>query len=246
MGRALSRLAQNESALLAHHAGGFAVFPSGDRRRKPLARLSDAEVRALTADGAIHAIAPDVFALTEAGQARVRREQAAPGDAFLEQHGSVVTRPVIDRRGAVVLSRGYAPSTALRRLAALRDQQGAPFLSADEMAAAARLRADWEFGQIGLVHGSDWSAPPMGAAARRPSGGGDGVAAAQVDARRRVDEALMALAAPLRRVVEAACLHETGIEAIEHAEGWPARSAKIALKLGLAQLAAYAAARASA
>jgi Domain of unknown function (DUF6456) len=33
-------------------------------------------------------------------------------------------------------------------------------------------------------------------------------------------------------------LHEEGLEALERSEGWPARSGKIALKLGLAQLAA--------
>ena len=46
-----------------------------------------------------------------------------------------------------------------------------------------------------------------------------------------------ALAAPLRRVVERVCLHEEGLEALERAQGWPARSGKLALKLGLAQLA---------
>jgi hypothetical protein len=38
--------------------------------------------------------------------------------------------------------------------------------------------------------------------------------------------------------VEALCLNEVGLEAYERAEGWPARSAKIALKLALSQLAA--------
>lgn len=50
-------------------------------------------------------------------------------------------------------------------------------------------------------------------------------------------EALSKLAPTLRRVVEQAVLHEQGLEAIERAENWPPRSGKIALKLGLAQLA---------
>jgi hypothetical protein len=58
------------------------------------------------------------------------------------------------------------------------------------------------------------------------------------DARKRVAVALDALAPPLRRVVERVCLHEDGLEALERAEGWPARSGKLALKLALAQLAA--------
>jgi hypothetical protein len=39
-------------------------------------------------------------------------------------------------------------------------------------------------------------------------------------------------------VVERVCLCEEGLDALERSEGWPARSGKIALKLGLAQLAA--------
>lgn len=62
--------------------------------------------------------------------------------------------------------------------------------------------------------------------------------AARCDARRRLEGALDALAPPLRRVVLTMCLEEQGVEAMERREGWPARSGKVALKLGLAQLAA--------
>jgi hypothetical protein len=62
--------------------------------------------------------------------------------------------------------------------------------------------------------------------------------AAQCDARQRVADALGRLAAPLRAVVERVCLREEGLEALERAEAWPARSGKLALKLALAQLAA--------
>ena len=61
--------------------------------------------------------------------------------------------------------------------------------------------------------------------------------AARCDRNRRVADAIDALAPPLRRIVERACLYEDGLEAIERGEGWPARSAKLALKLALAQLA---------
>jgi hypothetical protein len=38
-------------------------------------------------------------------------------------------------------------------------------------------------------------------------------------------------------LVERACLEDEGLEAIERSFGWPQRSAKLALKLALAQLA---------
>jgi hypothetical protein len=89
-----------------------------------------------------------------------------------------------------------------------------------------------------LIGGSDWSAPPRGASARGPGHAREAMLAAHCDARQRASDALNALAAPLRRVVERVCLQEEGLERLERQEGWPARSGKIALKLGLAQLAA--------
>ena len=62
--------------------------------------------------------------------------------------------------------------------------------------------------------------------------------ARRCDAGERMARALAKLALPLHRVVERVCLHDDGLEALERAEGWPNRSGKLALKFGLAQLAA--------
>jgi DNA-directed RNA polymerase specialized sigma24 family protein len=67
--------------------------------------------------------------------------------------------------------------------------------------------------------------------------GPEGKLAAGVDARQRVETALSRLAPLTRRLVERACLEDEGLEAIERSFGWPQRSAKLALKLALAQLA---------
>ena len=140
--------------------------------------------------------------------------------------------------GHARMVRGFAANAVIKRLAALRDGADRSWFSDAEIEAAARLRSDWEIGQIGLVRGSDWSAAPQSGVAR---GSGNAVESAMIrqsDARRRVAEALDALAPQLRRAVERVCLHEDGLEAMERAEGWPQRSGKLALKLGLAQLAA--------
>jgi hypothetical protein len=147
-------------------------------------------------------------------------------------------RHVIDETGADQVVRGCDPDGALRKLGALRDASGRPWLEPCEMRAAARLRHDWLVGQIGLLRGSDWQASPRSGVARGPGNGAEHAAGARYDARRRVEEALAVLAPPLRRTVEALCLHERGIEALEREQGWPARSGKVALKFGLAQLAA--------
>lgn len=235
--RALLRLASPQAVLAPLRQGGaYGVFPQGDRRRRPLARLGAEAVRELVAEGAVEA-AGDGFVLSAAGLARVRRDRAQADEAYLAQHTALGERAIIDSDGDVRHVRGVTPSDVIRRLAALRDSAGAPWLSVSEVAAAERLRTHWEMGQAGLTRGSDWTAPPKGAAARGPANAREAALAARCDARRRVEEALDALAAPLRRVVERVCLHEEGLEALERAQGWPARSGKLALKLGLAQLA---------
>jgi hypothetical protein len=236
--RALVRLAQPGAALLAISANAYGVFPRGDRRRRPLARLGGADVRALEASGAIAAAGQGGFALTEAGRASLRRDAAAdPAESYLHQHAEIGAKSVIEADGAVREVRAAHGGGALKRLRALRGADGSPWLSHEELAAAVRLQEDWALGQTGLIGGSDWSAPPRGAAARGPGNAREGAMAAQIDARARLAGALEALAPALRRVVERACLHEEGLEALERAENWPARSGKIALKLGLAQLA---------
>jgi hypothetical protein len=223
--------------LSADRNGGCSVFPKNDRRRRPLVRLNADEVRALEASGAVVG-AGDGYALTAAGRARTAREAAQPGEGYVAQHRPVVERTIIAADGGARRVRGHDSDAVLRRLAASRDGAGAPWLSAAELAAAARLRGDWEAGQRGLVRGSDWSAPPNASSARAPGNRAEFAAGAFCVARRRVAEALERLAAPLRRVVQRVCLQEEGLEAMERSEVWPARSGKLALKLALAQLAA--------
>ncbi len=234
--RALERLVAPYCVLAPDRTGGFGVFPHGNRRRRPVVRLSTADVRELVSAGAIEAVGEDVYTLSTAGRARVAREQSAPDEAYAAQHQPIIDRPVMDDDGGVRIARGYDACRALRRLSLLRDGSGRPWLDGAELTAAAKLKADWERGEIGTVRGSDWSAPPNGSTAR--AGGMDGVLAAHCDARRRVSDALAKLAAPLRGVVERVVLREEGLEALERVESWPTRSGKIALKLALAQLAA--------
>lgn len=234
--RALERLATPNALLMPLSDGRHGVMIGGDRRRRPLARLDAESVRTLEASGAL-APAANGFVLSDAGRARVRREAAQHGEAFFAQHAPIVDRSVVDSEGDLRSARGFDSGAPLRRLAALRDARGAAWLSDAELAAAAALRGAWDAAQVGLVRGSDWRAPPKGSAPR--GNGQDAAMAARCDARRNLEDKLRSLAPPLRRVIERVCLHEEGLEALERAEGWPHRSGKLALKLGLAQLAAH-------
>jgi hypothetical protein len=237
--RVLARLIAPDAELRLDGGGpDYGVFTGRDRRRRALLRVSAAELRELESDGLVEARGEGAFRLSAAGEAKLARDAAAPGEDFIAQHGAVVSRDVIDDDGAVRRVRGLDPEGPMRRLAALRGSGGEPWLSPSELAAAGKLRADWAIGEIGLVRGSDWMAAPMGSGARGAGNAQEAAMARRCDAQRRVAEALVCLAAPLRRVVERVCLYEDGLEALERAEGWPARSGKLALKLGLAQLAA--------
>lgn len=233
--RALARLAARDCVLAPERGGGYGVLPNRDRRRRPVVRLSAADVQALLSSGAIVAVEDGAFVLSDAGRARAARENATPTEAYAAEHRPIVDRPVMDGDGDVHVVRGHDADRTLRRLAGLHDASGRPWLNGAELAAAARLKADWERGELGLVRGSDWAAPPKGSNAR--ASGMDGVIAAHCDARRRVSDAFANLAPALRAVVERVVLREDGLEALERAEAWPSRSGKLALKLALAQLA---------
>ena len=237
LARALERLAQPQAMLAPAGAQGYGLYPTPDRRRRPVLRLSQMEVRELSSSGAIDP-AGDGFVLSAAGRAKLKREGADDDVAYLAQHAPIGTRAVANNDGAVRTVRAIDSAYALKRLAALRDANGASWLSVEELAAAARLQSDWLLGQVGLVRGSDWSAPPQSGSARGAGNAQEAALERRCDARQRSTDALNALAPQLRRVVEQVCLREEGLEALERREGWPARSGKIALKLGLAQLAA--------
>jgi hypothetical protein len=240
--RVLARLARPGAilALVARGGRGFGVFAKGDRRRRPLTRLTAAEVRSLEAEGVIARDSDlDGFILSSAGEARLARATAASdGEAFVAQHRRVVARTVMDKDGERRTVRGHDPAESLRKMAAFRDVNGGSWFGVAELRAAEKLRADWELGQIGIVRGSDLAAPPKGSASRGAGNAAEHLVGARCDARRRVAEALGSLAPPLHRAVEAVCLAEEGLEAVERMEAWPPRSGKLALKLGLAQLAA--------
>lgn len=236
--RALARLTRG-GARLTRAADGrsFGVYPDGDRRKRPLARLGAGDVAELAREGALAPAGAD-YVITAAGRARLSRGEALTDEAWRAQHDEIVPRPVADADGDIVYVRGLATGGAAARLARLADGGGAPFFAASEIAAANRLAIDWYAGQEGLLRGSDWQAPPRGGTPRGAGGVEVGKAAA-IDARARAAAALYALTATAQTLVQAAILEEAGLEAIERRAGWPPRSAKVALKFALQQLAAH-------
>lgn len=184
------------------------------------------------------------YVLSEAGRAALRRMQAeeageaAPGDAFAEQHRDWGTREVAERdaSGETRLRRLRAnmAESPLTLLARRRDGGGRPFLTPEQVLAGERLREDFELAQMGPRIAQNWerfltagtSAP--GREARMHEGGRA--------ARERVAEALRELGPGLGDIALRCCCHLEGLEAAEQRMGWSARSGKIVLRIALERL----------
>jgi len=176
------------------------------------------------------------IALTAAGRAHLRRADAQ-GDPMQEQHRMISVQTVTVGGGSETVTVNDAESP-LRALAARRDRQGRSFLTAEEVAAGERLRADYTRGQIMPRLGANWQAAVS--SGRRDGGRGSAeLTEASMAARMRVERALDAVGPELAGVLVDICCFLKGLEAVERERGWPVRSAKLLLKTALGVLARH-------
>jgi len=186
------------------------------------------------------------YEITSAGRAALRRllavePQASPGMAeaqtpFSAQHGAWETRDIDDgdsgdgpRR-----LRYNAAESPVAMLARRRDRCGKPFLAPDLVAAAERLREDFEVAQMGPRVAQNWERFLTGG--DRGSYGGGGPAEGPRAARERVAAALHDLGPGLADVALRCCCFLEGLEAAEQRMGWSARSGKVVLRIALTRL----------
>lgn len=170
------------------------------------------------------------YEITAIGRAALRRILAETGVPELAEvagpaaPGAEVPRP---RAGL-----GESPVTALARR---RDRDGKPFLTPDLIAAAEKLREDFEIAQMGPQVAQDWdrflTAGSRGGSG--PAGAGD---RGQRAARERVAQALRELGPGLGDMALRCCCYLEGLETAEKHLGWSARSGKIVLRIALLRL----------
>lgn len=153
-------------------------------------------------------------------------------DAAPARISAKVVRQDEGRRSVEVgINRGESPVAWLARR---RGPDGQPYLTPIEVAAAERLRDEFErAGMVGRVT-MDWSATPKDRTAR-----GAGQMPTGSLARRRVRRALAEVGPGLREVLEQVCLYGSAIQAAERSLGLPSRSGKVRLKLALERLAQH-------
>lgn len=176
------------------------------------------------------------FRISEAGLARLRREDALAGHAFAAQHLELAEERIeLDgRKQAVTMNAAESPLDWLRRR---KGADGEPLIDAACHEAGERLRRDLTFAAMLPRVTANWSAE---AAADKARGAPRDPAAATdlaVAARQRATRALDAVGGDFADLLIDLCGFLKGFEQIERERSWPARSGKVVARLALARLA---------
>lgn len=224
--KALKSLGE-QRARLAHDGSAVLRSPANAETR-----LEARVVTHMISEGLAERVRSEIVR-TDAGRAFLRRALTSmPEDAFAEQHRECVMQGFQEdgARFEVATNVGENP---LAWLATRKDRSGAPMITGEQHAAGKRLAGDYERAGRRERTTQSWDVSGVRGAARR-----DRLASSESahDARRRVETALSAVGPGLADVLFAVCCDEIGLEAVEKRRGWPARSAKVVLKLALDRL----------
>lgn len=160
------------------------------------------------------------------------RRRAAPradDDRFRRAHQERLT--VETAEGPVEIDLAESP---LKWLASRRDGAGRPFLAPHEVEAGERFRRDFTLAGLSPKLGAGWGAPVARGRAGGPSLDYSDVVVA---ARQRLNHAVRAVGPDFASLLLDVCGFLKGLEEAERARGWPARAAKVVLKLALGALA---------
>lgn len=200
-----------------------------------LRSLTPQEVDALAGAGLLEAAA-DGWRLADAGRARLRRAARAD-DPWRAQHLDLVETRLEDgeSRRTVTAVANESPLAWLRRR---RGADGTPLVSETQFLAGERLRADFERAGLTPRVTADWSRP-AGRQRRGASNPAADLLDAAVAARQRVNGVVRALGPDLGSLLIDVCCLLVGLEDAEHRRGWPRRSAKVVLGIGLDRLAEH-------
>ena len=237
--RLLRRLAGRGACLVAG-ADGYRFGGDNQVRRGDGAQPVDAALaEMLRSRGLLEPGTGGSLVLNATAHALLRRHLAGGADSFAAQHQSRITVVIEDGgtgRRPVLVNQDESPLAWLRRH---KGRDGKSLIGVSEFAAGERLRSDYERGRIMPRVTANWSAT---VAAGRRSGDAGGLAElteAAIGARRRVDRALDAVGPDFAGLLVDFCCFLKGLEEIERARLWPARSAKLVLRLALASLARH-------
>jgi hypothetical protein len=210
-------------------SGGYGVRTGGDRRRRILITLGEADVRRLVAEPGLRPRPGGGWAARAVGDRATPPPPGRPG--WIEGE-----RMVMEGDGRPAPRRANLGQSAIAWLARRNGPDGRPWLQPAQVAAACRLAADAEAAARGPSLTLRWEALPRtgsGGSAARAEPGDTALAAAS-----RVAEALRACG-PAAPLVEAVCIRASALQAAERDLNLRRRGGKRLLQTGLTALAAH-------
>jgi hypothetical protein len=167
-----------------------------------------------------------------------REPETAPEGvgAFRAQHLELSTREIMTETGAISVMINDSESP-LAWLARRKGRDGRTMISPNQFIAGEKLRADFTRGHLSPRVTSDWSAAT--GRSRNAGGGAGEMTDLIVASRQRVRLAMEASGPEFSGLLMDVCCFLRGLEEVERERGWPLRSAKIVLQLGLDRLARH-------
>ena len=157
---------------------------------------------------------------------------------FRAQHMTLTQRVIDTTHGAQSVTMDDAESP-LAWLARRRDRDGRAMIAPHQLQAGERLRRDFTRAHMMPRTTSNWSSP-ISSGRRGEAGNRAGdFTDAMIASRQRVNQALDAVGPEFSGLLIDLCCFLKGLEDIERDRGWPARSAKVVLQLGLDRLARH-------
>ena len=159
-------------------------------------------------------------------------------DRFRAQHLALAERVINTEQGARTVTLDDAESP-LAWLARRRGRDGRTMIASHQLQAGERLRADFTRAHMMPRTTANWSSPISSGRRGEASNRAGDFTDAMIASRQRVNQALDAVGPEFSGLLVDLCCFLKGLEEIERDRGWPARSAKIVLQLGLDSLARH-------
>lgn len=206
-------------------------------QRGPMAHAGQDAETLIAADLATRR--PDgTLAISPVGAAHLARlESARAGtiDPFLGQHLEITHDDIQTPAGRSRVAMDAAESP-LAWLARRKSRDGRALIEPVQLQAGERLRADFTQAHLMPRITANWMSS---IAQNRRTGGTANFSDVVIAARQRVHDALDAVGPEFAGLLVDVCCFLKGVEDVERERGWPSRSAKVVLQLGLDRLARH-------
>ncbi len=227
----IAHLAQNPAERLVAAADGSFTLAGAAHASSVSAEI----VRRHCASGLLIERAPGEFAAAPSASAWLKR-RASAAHPFLSQHGDIGEKHFGGDGARVLVDLDESPLSSLARRTG---KNGEPWLKPHQSEAAERLRRDFEIGRLQPRVTANWSASVSSGRRAGDGGGIPDLTDMALAARIRFDRAIEAIGPELSGVlVDVGCFLK-GLETVERERRWPARSAKLVLRIALEALARH-------